>query len=445
MERCTKCFSDFVHFCVITEILTPLTIKFQHYPAFKFDVGSEKVGGRVNRLAIMLHKSNGATLLGLPLEIRESIYDYVMRPVVRQKHYNKTCYTFDVALFRVCSQIGQESQDVFKRKYHIVLFRSNSSVVGDMAAQNSVPVINVGTKASICRNYVMRVTVSYAGVGASADMTDKHLTAILLEDLPKFCKAWFYWYGKNSLWEKHITIDFNDNGSAIFSNGKIPIHFQEKLLLPFGILCTKDCTKIKGQWHDHSVEHALREMIESPEATPLERLEECENIKNCGNEALTSGNHQKALDFYIRALDEIFVVCSGRHRLDTRKSFFDVILHDGHLPSHSGMEVYFLLRAKIAANILQTYLKMENYEETLFWGTRAIDTMHEYQENYNDRLAMGTPANDAVGRIFYRTGVAAKALGDESEARHLFRVAQDYLPRDEQIKRDLASVALRIG
>ena len=393
----------------------------------------------------MLRKNNEATLLGLPLEIRESIHNYVLQPSVRQKHYSKPCYTFDVALFRVCRQISQESQSVFKRKYNIILFRSNSSVVVDMAAQNSVPVVKFGTKASLCKNHVMKVTVSYAGVGTSVGVTDKHLTAILLEDLPKFCKAWFYWYGKNSLWEKNITIEFNDNGSAIFSTGKLPVHFQEKLLLPFGILCAKDCTQIKGQWHDQSVEHTLQEMIESPEATPLERLKECENIKNFGNKALTSGNYQDALDFYIRALDEIFVVCSGRSRLDTRKSYFDVILNDDHFPSHSGMEIYFLLRAKLAANILKAFLKMKNFEEALFWGTRAIDTMHEYQENYNDRLAMGTPANDAVGRIFYRTGVAAKALGDESEARRLFRVAMDYLPGDEQIKRDLASVALRIG
>lgn len=393
----------------------------------------------------MVRRSNEASLLGLPLEIRESIFDHILQPNLRQKQYNRPHYVFDIALFRVCSQISQEAQSVFTRKYHIILFRSNSSVVGDMAAQNAVPVVKIGPKAGLCRNHIMKVTVSYTGVGTSADKTDKHLTAILLKDLPKFCKAWFYWYGKNSLWEKKITIEFNDNGSAIFANGKLPIHIQEKLLLPFGILCLKDCTKIKGQWHDQSVEHTLREMIESPEATPLERLKKCENIKDSGNQALTSGNYQKALDFYIQALDEIFVVCSGRNRLDTRKSYFDILLNDDHFPSQNGMEIYFLLRAKLAANILKTYLNMKNTHEALFWGLRAIDTMHEYQANYNDRLAMGTPANDAVGRIFYRTGLAAKDLGDKSEARHLFRIAVDYFPGDEQIKRDLASVALRIG
>ena len=390
----------------------------------------------------MSSPSDKNLLLRLPLEIRESVYDYVLQPEIRERR-DEPYYTFDVAIFRVCLQISKESQYVFNRKYFIILFQSNSSVVGDLATKNQVPIVHSGRKAELCKNYILRVTITYTQIGAST--RDRYNTIILLEDLPKFCKTWFYWYGKASLWEKLLILEINDNGSAMFHNGSLSIQFQEKLLFPFGVLGEKDLVEIKGNWHDQSVEDALRQMIKIPEASPLERLEESNRLKNSGNEALAAGDLEKALNLYIQALDELFVVCSGRRRMDTRKAYFDVELIGSQFPVRSGMGVYYLLRAKLAANITQVYLKMESYEETYFWGNRAIDTMHKYQESYEDRLGIGSPANDAIGRIFYRTGVAAKALGDESEARRLFKVAADYLPNDLQIKRDLASVALRIG
>lgn len=52
---------------------------------------------------------------------------------------------------------------------------------------------------------------------------------------------------------------------------------------------------------------------------------------------------------------------------------------------------------------------------------------------------------NTVGKIYYRTAVAFKELGDKTWARKLLRVAHVYLPRDENVKRELAACALRLG
>ena len=393
--------------------------------------------------------SNESTLLKLPLEIRESIYGQVLRPHTINKH-EKPRHKFDIALFRVNSQVSKESQTVFNRTYFTILFQANSAVLGNLATENRVPIIHSGKRARLCKSYIMKVEVRFSQIGGGSSsgdgaVADYFHTILLLEDLPKFCKTWLYSYGKDSTWYKKFILEINDNGSAIFRNGTLPLELQKKLLIPFGVLEERDLAEIKGNWHNPSVEDALRQMTKTPEASPLERLEESNRLKDSGNEALSAGELDKALNLYIQALDELFVICSGRWRKESRRAYFDVVLKDSPFQFDSGMAVYYLLRAKSSANILQVYLKMEKYEETLFWGNRAIQTMREMQGSYDDELGRHTPANDTIGRIFYRTGVAARVLGDESEARQLLRVAEKYLPRDEHIKDELRKVRLCIG
>ena len=50
-----------------------------------------------------------------------------------------------------------------------------------------------------------------------------------------------------------------------------------------------------------------------------------------------------------------------------------------------------------------------------------------------------------MGKIYYRTALAHKAKDDKSEARRLLKVAQVYLPRDQNVAREVAACALRLG
>lgn len=50
-----------------------------------------------------------------------------------------------------------------------------------------------------------------------------------------------------------------------------------------------------------------------------------------------------------------------------------------------------------------------------------------------------------MGKVYFRTAMAWKALDDKSEARKLLKVAQVYLPNDKKVQEEVAACALRIG
>ena len=62
-----------------------------------------------------------------------------------------------------------------------------------------------------------------------------------------------------------------------------------------------------------------------------------------------------------------------------------------------------------------------------------------------DEAVIGFPGADQMGKIYYRTAVAQKHLDDMREARRLLRVASIYLPRDENVKKEVAACALKLG
>jgi len=54
-------------------------------------------------------------------------------------------------------------------------------------------------------------------------------------------------------------------------------------------------------------------------------------------------------------------------------------------------------------------------------------------------------AASSMGKIYYRTALAWKAIDEKGEARKLLKVASVYLPRDENVAREIAACALRLG
>ena len=55
------------------------------------------------------------------------------------------------------------------------------------------------------------------------------------------------------------------------------------------------------------------------------------------------------------------------------------------------------------------------------------------------------PAAGVWGKVYYRTGLAARELGLEDEARSLIRTAGRWLPEDRIVQRAVAACALRLG
>lgn len=97
---------------------------------------------------------------------------------------------------------------------------------------------------------------------------------------------------------------------------------------------------------------------------------------------------------------------------------------------------------------MQTYIKMENWDEVRFWGMRSIQLLRESMGmdphyEYVERM-LGFAAANEMGKIDHRSGLACRYMEKTEQARKLFRVAARYLPHDPLVARDLASVALRI-
>ena len=102
-----------------------------------------------------------------------------------------------------------------------------------------------------------------------------------------------------------------------------------------------------------------------------------------------------------------------------------------------------ILRVRLVANIILAYLKLSKYDEAKFWGMRSINLFRgttgetEEEGDREDEAMLGFPAAREMGKIYYRTGVAVREVGEREKARRLFTTAVKYLPGDEIVKRDL--------
>jgi hypothetical protein len=72
----------------------------------------------------------------------------------------------------------------------------------------------------------------------------------------------------------------------------------------------------------------------------------------------------------------------------------------------------------------------------------GADERHELLPE--DEAALNFPAADQMGKIYYRTALAYKEMGNKAKARKLLMVARAYLPRDEHVRNEIAACTLRI-
>ena len=92
-------------------------------------------------------------------------------------------------------------------------------------------------------------------------------------------------------------------------------------------------------------------------------------------------------------------------------------------------------------------------QEARFWGLRTINNIRqaiglpegEEAQNPEDEAMPNFLAANEMGKIYYRTALAEKALDNKSEARKLLKVARIYLPADQNVQKEIAACALRLG
>lgn len=309
-----------------------------------------------------------------------------------------------------------------------------------------MPVICSDNHAERFKNWHLSIAIDAPQI-PSRDNDNKRFV-ILVDDLALFCKMWFYSdlnYAGDLNRYLRLTLTIRDPFRQPWDDTVIPKELQRKFFEPFGLVKGLMEFVIVGQ-HYPSLERQVREQMAIPYDPPSKCLQEATKLQELGDQALNRHDPRRAIELYVRSFEKIHIICSGRRRSIWGDVWFDVQFTDGPFEDQHGQVVRLTLRVTLVANIIKAYLDLEDYEEAEFWGMRSIRLMRESvgfnsdEEAEQAMLNSNFPGSTQMGRIYYRTGIAQKALGMFSEARKLLQVAAVYLPNDEGVTRELASI-----
>lgn len=323
-----------------------------------------------------------------------------------------------------------------------------------VAIEGHVPILMKHERAARFQEHSMSVTID--APQSPMHTANANIFVILLDDLEKFTKMWFYADLSNPGLNKflRLTLRLRDPYTPDWDEKRMPKWLQRQLMLPFGMVKDLREVVVTGDPKPFaSIEAELRAEQAVPQESPEYCLREATRLKLEGNNELNSGNFDAALKLYSRAWEAMHVVVKGRLRHIHADPFFSRDLHEDPFKGKNGQSERLILRVQLVANTVLAYLKLSDWEEAAFWGMRSINMLREaivgadgrQDVPAEDEAVLGFPAADQMGKIYYRTALAFKEMDDKSQARKLLRVANIYLPRDESIKKEIAACALRLG
>lgn len=397
--------------------------------------------------------------LSIPPEIRENIYALLLRPDANRSHDPEKCtdyynYKDSLVLYKLNRQIYLEARKVFRDLNTFVLVETPWPEAQDhVAYEGHVPMIATGKIASRFNGH--RMTVSIDAWEPPMLEGDENRFILLLPDLEKFTTMWFYSNLSHPGLNPQLRLDLKlrDPFTPDYEERRMKKELQRQLILPFGMIKNMRYVTVTGDPKPlPSVEAELRELQAVPIKTPEQCLRDAIQFKLQGNTELGNGNPQKALELYDRAWLAMHVVIRGEMRHIHGDAFFARQLREEPFTGKDGQTERLILRVQLVANTCQAYLKLQDYDRCIFWGERSIEMLRigmglddGRDIAPEDEVVLGFAAANEMGKIYYRTAVAKKAMGDKAEARKLLRVAAIYLPRDEGVKREVAACALRLA
>lgn len=397
-------------------------------------------------------------LLSIPPEIREHIYRFILSPEANRIPEPNEHFRYDyppaLVLFRINKQIYLESRQVFRDLNVFVRIETPwPEARHHVAREGHVPIVAAGRSLVGFAGHAMSVRIDAPDVALDIDPEQAFL--VLVDDVPKFTQMWFYsnlsYSSLNP--QLRLTLRLRDPFRAAHEPKRVPESLQRRLLLPFGRVRNLRAVVVGGDPKPcRAVEEEMREMQAAPLDSPEHCLRAGTRLKLEGNDQLARGNYRAALERYRQAWLAIHVVIAGRERHIHGDRFFGVELREEPYRGKNGQAERLILRVQLVANTCQVYLKMEDYDECVYWGQRTIRMLREAmgvddgrEMLPEDEAVLGFPAANEMGKVYYRTGLAMRELDRKDEARKLLRVASIYLPRDEAVGKALASVALRLG
>ncbi len=390
--------------------------------------------------------------MALPLELRENIYSHLLSPAsaripLAEDH---TSYRYDLAVLRTCSQVHREADAVFRRlNIFIRISAPWPQAEEHIALIAGVPLVAAGFFAIKFKDHHLYADIDVPLQPVTLDSTNGRISStlvILLEDLHAFCEMWYHYDLTHTGLNRHfrLTLQLNKPDASYFTKEYLPEMIQERLFLPFGMIKGLQEVRVHGG-HSESVVKKMRAAMAVPYTPREECLEQSTKLRDAGDKALQDGRFEEAIDLYIQAFAAMHIRVRGRERMVWADGFFTGTLSGGLYDGKLADEVRWTIRVWLVANIVLAYLKLEECDEARFWGQRSINNIREHRLHLGlpqDEPIRGFEGSDWLGLIYFRTGLAYKALGERETARTLFHVAVAYLPDDLSIKKELGSVAL---
>ncbi|KAH7024716.1 uncharacterized protein B0I36DRAFT_416282 [Microdochium trichocladiopsis] len=175
-----------------------------------------------------------------------------------------------------------------------------------------------------------------------------------------------------------------------------------------------------------SVEQELRDAQLVSLPTQEECLTKATTLKATGNEAIEQDDYHKALKIYREALEAIYYIVTGReHYIYTdMTALFGPPIQEPRFDLNWDNKRLRLSR-ELLADICRVFLKLEDWNQLIVWGTQTISPM--------GGVIIDMAGAESIGEIYYLTALGHKALGKDDEAVRLLEVAKLYLPRDISI------------
>lgn len=391
------------------------------------------------------------SFLNYPPEIREQIYGEILSTANSRVDANNpdepARYEYQLAILSTCHQIYREAKKVFQDNVFIKITTPWAQAIEHIRSEGKVPSVTTGEKAEIFRDFHLWVFIDTPGT-PYPNHHERCSMLITLEDLESFNKFWHFSNLNNHGLNQHLRLKLTLQDPHV-PDRKIPKALQTRLLMPFGMIKDLNTFTVHGSKLLPSVDEALKKERAIPDPTPEQCLDKAFALKDAGNELLKLGLYRKALQKYNDSFGAIHIHVSGRVRTVHCDGFYIRDLTSGVYKGRRGDYARMILRVQLVANIVLAYLKLEDCVEAHFWGKRSIvlfrhsvtgEQSDEIGDDGQDWLtptwAFRFPAHDAMGKIFYRTALASRALGKVADVKTLMKAAAVYLPHDEIVQKE---------
>ncbi|KAL5424588.1 hypothetical protein PMIN04_003126 [Paraphaeosphaeria minitans] len=314
----------------------------------------------------------------LPLELREQVYDEYFRPENRLEVYEVGegiggMYNFEFALLRTNKQVYREALRSWRKNVFVRVETPWPHAVHHIRSEGQVPIVAAGRRALECFQHRSLVQIAAPLHGVTVP---DHAIVLLLEDVSKFTRVWYY--------SALNYISLNPQLCLIFALREpdtprdpkpVPIELQRKLLLPFGDVKDLYDTQITG--YDESVIAELRKAMKVPYPTVRESCELATTLMDEGDLFLATNKPQLAHDAYIKSFDAIHIKISGRNRRILADGHFANDIHEGRYAGQAAMTVRVVLRIRLVARMIRTYIHLGQPNEAAFWGIRSIKLVRQ--------------------------------------------------------------------